>query len=86
LNYGPKYNLVKEIIVGYCGPCHRNGGNDGSKNFDSDLSIITNWDRIKARAVDNIPSQMPAAPNFPLTNPDKQKITDWINAGHRQSD
>ncbi|MGH2552239.1 MAG: hypothetical protein ACRDEB_00905, partial [Chitinophagaceae bacterium] len=86
LNYGPKYALVKEVIVGYCGPCHRNGGMDGGKNFDTDASIIANWDRIKARAVDNIPSQMPAPPNSMLTTVDKQKITDWVNAGHRQSD
>lgn len=86
LNYGPKYALVKQIIVGYCGPCHRNGGNQGGKNFDTDASIVNSWDRIKARAVDNNPSQMPQAPNAPLTNPDKQKITDWVNAGHRQSD
>jgi hypothetical protein len=86
LNYGTKYALVKEIVVGYCGPCHRNGGNDGGKNFDTDASIINNWDRIKARAVDNLPSQMPVTPNVPLTTVDKQKITDWINAGHRQSD
>lgn len=86
LNYGPKYALVKQIIVGYCGPCHRNGGSDGGKNFDTDANIVANWDRIKARAVDNLPSQMPQAPNAPLTAPDKQKIVDWVNAGHRQSD
>jgi hypothetical protein len=86
LNYGPKYALVKEIIVGYCGPCHRNGGNSGSKNFDTDANIISSWDRIKVRAVDNVPSRMPEAPNAPLTMVDKQKITDWVNAGHRQSD
>ncbi len=86
LNYGPKYALVKQIIVGYCGPCHRYGGMDGGKNFDTDASIISSWDRIKARAVDGIPSFMPPAPNSPLTNPDKQKILDWVNAGHRQTD
>jgi uncharacterized membrane protein len=85
LNYGPKYALVKQIIVGYCGPCHYNGGIDGGKNFDTDASIIASWDRIKARAVDNVPTQMPAAPNAPLTTVDKQKITDWVNAGHMQS-
>ncbi|MEO7527946.1 MAG: hypothetical protein ABIT35_06905 [Chitinophagaceae bacterium] len=85
-NYGPKYALVKQIIVGYCGPCHYNGGMEGGKNFDSDASVVANWDRIKARAVDNIPSQMPLAPNAPLTAVDKQKITNWVNAGHRQSD
>ena len=86
LNYGPKYALVKELVVGYCGPCHRNGGMDGNMNFDTDINIINNWDRIKIRAVDNLPSQMPPSPNFPLTNADKQKIMDWVNAGHRQSD
>ena len=59
---------------------------NGSKNFDTDASIVSSWDRIKARAVDGNPSFMPAAPNSPLTNVDKQKITDWVNAGHRQSD
>lgn len=86
LNYGPKYALVKQIIIGYCGPCHRNGGNSGTKNFDTDASIVSNWDRIKARAVDNLPTRMPEAPNAALTPVDKQKITDWVNAGHRQSD
>lgn len=86
LNYGPKYALVKQLILGYCGPCHLNSGNSGGKNFDTDASIISNWDRIKARAVDNTPTQMPELPNSPLTAPDKQKITDWVNAGHRQSD
>lgn len=91
-NYGPKYAQVKYLIVGtngfggYCGPCHTNGGNSGLKNFDTDASIVASWDRIKARAVDNVPSQMPEFPNAPLTAPDKQKITDWVNAGHRISD
>lgn len=86
LNYGPKYANVKQIILGYCGPCHLNGAVNGGKNFDTDASIVASWDRIKARAVDNNPSQMPELPNAPLTPVDKQKITDWVNAGHRQSD
>ena len=86
LNYGPKYAAVKQIILGYCGPCHLNGAVNGGKNFDTDASIITSWDRIKARAVDSNPSQMPEIPNAPLTTVDKQKITDWVNAGHRQTD
>jgi len=85
LNYGPKYALVKQIVNGYCGPCHLNGTSNGGKNFDTDGNIISSWDRIKARAVDNVPSQMPILPNSPLTIIDKQKITDWVNAGHLQS-
>ncbi len=86
LNYGPKYALVKQIINGYCGPCHLNAGQNGNMNFDTDAGIINNWTRIKARAVDGTPSFMPQAPNSPLTAPDKQKIVDWVNAGHRQLD
>lgn len=86
LNYGPKYAAVKQIVLGYCGPCHLNGAVNGTKNFDTDASIVSSWDRIKARAVDNLPTRMPEAPNAALTMIDKQKITDWVNAGHRQSD
>lgn len=82
--YGTKYAAVKELIAGYCGPCHLNAGNSGNKNFDTDASIVASWDRIKARCVDGTPSYMPQ--NGQLTNLDKQKIMDWVNAGHRQSD
>lgn len=82
--YGAKYAAVKELIMGYCGPCHLNAGNSGNKNFDTDASIVSSWDRIRARCVDGSPSFMPQ--NGQLTTIDKQKITDWVNAGHRQSD
>jgi hypothetical protein len=85
LNYGPKYAAVKQLIIGYCGPCHLNGGNSGNANFDTDAKITAAWDRIKIRSVDNLPTQMPELPNAPLTNPDKQKIVDWVNAGHLTS-
>lgn len=86
LNYGPKYAQVKQLINGYCGPCHLNAGQSGNVNFDTDDGILSKWDRIKARAVDGNPSFMPQAPNSPLTSPDKQKIVDWVNAGHRLLD
>lgn len=82
--YGAKYAAVKELITGYCGPCHLNGGNSGNKNFDTDASIVASWDRIKIRCVNGTPTYMPQ--NGQLTTLDKQKITDWVNAGHRQSD
>ena len=91
-NYGARYAQVKQLISGiggvggYCGPCHLNGASSGGRNFDSDASIVSSWDRIKARVVDGNPSFMPAAPNSPLSATDKQKITDWVNAGHRISD
>ena len=84
--YGPKYFAVRTIINGYCGPCHLAGGNSGGKNFESDNDVVNSWDRIKIRTVDGIPTFMPEAPNVPLTAIDKQKIVDWVNAGHRITD
>jgi hypothetical protein len=78
--FGPKYYLVRNIVMGYCGPCHLSGGVSGGVSLDTDANIIAKWDRIKARAVDNLPSVMPQS--GPLTAADKQKITDWVNAGH----
>jgi hypothetical protein len=78
--YGPKYYAVKQLIMGYCGPCHLNGGTSGGRNYDTDAGITGAWDRIKARAVDGVPSFMPQGGQ--LTNIDKQKIVDWVNAGH----
>jgi hypothetical protein len=79
LNYGPKYALVKQIITGYCGPCHLNGGISGGMNFETDVNIVAAKDRIKIRTVDGIPTYMPE--NSQLTNIDKQRILDWINSG-----
>ena len=83
-SYGAKYYAVRALVKGNCGPCHLNGGTSGGKNFDTDNSIVAAWDRIRARAVNNMPSVMPQT--GPLTVPDKQKITDWVNAGHRITD
>jgi uncharacterized membrane protein len=79
LNYGPKYALVKQIITGYCGPCHLNGTINGGMNFDTDAAIVAAKDRIKVRTVDGIPTFMPQGSE--LTPVDKQKILDWVNAG-----
>lgn len=40
LNYGSKYAAVKQLITGYCGPCHLNGATNGGKNFDTDAHIV----------------------------------------------
>lgn len=82
--YGPKYAAVRQLMIGYCGPCHLNGGSSGGKNLDTDSSIVANWDRIRFRCVNGVPTFMPQ--NGQLTAIDKQKITDWVNAGHRLTD
>ncbi len=82
--YGPKFFDVRTIVNGYCGPCHLNGSTSGSKNFDLDSDVVGSWDRIKIRTVDGTPTFMPQGGQ--LTAIDKQKITDWVNAGHRITD
>lgn len=82
--YGPNYFNVRTIVNGYCGPCHLNGAVSGGKNFDADNDIVNSWDRIKIRTVDGNPSFMPEGGQ--LTAQDKQKILDWVNAGHRITD
>ncbi len=82
--YGAKFFAVRTIINGYCGPCHLNGTVNGGKNFDTDNDVVNSWDRIKIRAVDGNPSFMPQGGQ--LTAIDKQKIVDWVNAGHRITD
>jgi hypothetical protein len=79
-SYGAKFYEVRKIVNGYCGPCHLNGTISGGRNFDADNSIVAAWDRIKARTVDGLPSFMPQGGQ--LTALDKQKIVDWVNAGH----
>ncbi len=82
--YGPKFFAVRTIVNGYCGPCHLNGSISGGKNFDLDSDVVNSWDRIKIRAVDGNPTYMPQGGE--LTANDKQKIVDWVIAGHRITD
>lgn len=51
-----------------------------------DCNIVVYKDHIKAHANDNVPVSMPPPPNGPLPQVDKDKITNWINAGGRYTD
>ena len=82
--YGPKFFNVRTIVNGYCGSCHLSGNMMGGKNFDADASVVASWDRIKIRSVDGLPTFMPQGGQ--LTALDKQKIVDWVNAGHKITD
>jgi hypothetical protein len=78
---GPLFTAVKNLIQTVCTGCHNNAQTEGGMNFTVDCNIVTNKDRIKARAVDGNPSPMPPPPNAPLSAADKKKITDWLAAG-----
>ena len=82
---GVLFAEVKTIINTRCSGsgCHMNGGSAAGYNFDNDCSIVTDWSKINSSAVTG--NNMPKSPQAKLTAAEKQKITDWINAGHLYS-
>jgi uncharacterized membrane protein len=85
---GTLFTAVRAVVQTNCAisGCHVNPNPQGGLNFQDDCTIVSSWDRIKARAVDGIPSFMPPPPSPQLSAADKLKITNWIAAGHRYTD
>ena len=85
---GINFSAVRAVLQANCALSGCNSGSfpSGGLNFTLDCTIVGSWDRIKARAVDGIPSVMPPPPNPALSAADKQKILDWIAAGHKYTD
>ncbi|MEJ7610158.1 MAG: hypothetical protein WKF88_03155 [Ferruginibacter sp.] len=82
---GPTFAIVKSIITTNCAfsGCHAGAAPQNGIDFNDDCTIVAQRVRIKARAVDGIPSIMP--PSGAISASDKQKILDWINAGGQHS-
>ena len=76
---GPLFSAVRTLVQNNCVTCHNPTVLNGGMNWTVDCNIVTFKDRIKARAVDGNPSPMPEGGFLPLS--ERQKITDWINAG-----
>lgn len=81
---GSLFAAVKAVIIANCNSCHTGAAAQGGQNFGSDCNIVNAAARIKARAVDGNPSFMPQGGQLNAT--DKQKITNWVNAGGKYSD
>ncbi len=81
---GPLFTAVKTVLQNNCNSCHNGTTANGGMNWTVDCNIVTNKDRIKARAVDASPSAMPPIGLMPAG--ERQKITDWINAGGKFTD
>jgi hypothetical protein len=81
---GTLFSEVKAVLQANCVSCHNNTQQEGGMNWMVDCNIVANKDRIKARAVDASPSSMPPTGLLPST--ERQKITNWINAGGRFTD
>ena len=75
---GPLFAAVKALMVSKCQKsCHDNTVANGGMNWQVECNIVTNKARIKVRAVDL--GTMP--PTGPLSQTEKNIITDWITAG-----
>lgn len=87
---GPLFAQVRTLISARCSGsgCHMNGGSAAGYNFDNDCSIVAKWAEINHTSVlyTNGWVRMPKSPQPFLTAAEKQKITDWITAGHRYTD
>jgi len=85
---GPLFAQVRTLISTRCSGsnCHLNGQSQKGYNFDADCSIVTYWSQINKTSVTYTMTKMPISPQPLLTAAEKQKITDWINAGHRFTD
>lgn len=81
---GPLFNAVKTLVQTNCVSCHNASLANGGVNLSTDCSIVSAKDRIRIRAVDGNPSPMPTGGLLPAN--ERQKITDWINAGGRVTD
>ncbi len=81
---GPLFTAVRGVIQNNCVSCHGASNPSGGVSLNTDCSIVDRWDRIKARAVDGVPSWMPQSGPMPIS--ERNKITAWVNAGHRYTD
>jgi hypothetical protein len=80
---GPKFTAVKNLLATSCATpgCHSGAFPQSGYNFTDDCTIVASKVRINARAV--VQGNMPASGTLPAS--EKQKITDWINAGGLRS-
>jgi hypothetical protein len=83
---GPKFTAVKNLLTQTCSSCHAGNRANGGYSINNQCNIVSTWDRIQARCINQTPSAMPPPPSGGLSDPQKQTIRDWINAGHRYTD
>lgn len=81
---GPLFTAVKALIQSNCVNCHNATVANGGVNLNADCNIVSARERIRVRAVDGTGGPMPQSGLLPLT--ERQKITNWINAGGRVTD
>ncbi len=83
---GGLFLSVKSVLAVNCAlsGCHIGPSPQNGLDFTDDCTIVAQGLRIRERAVNSNPSQMP--PTGPgLSAADKQKIVDWVNAGGKHN-
>jgi hypothetical protein len=80
IQQGEKFKEVLQILTNRCATCHSGNNPHGGINFTQVCDILKHWDRIQARAVFGMPSPMPQSGLIPVE--ERNKIINWINAGH----
>ncbi len=87
---GPLFNAVKNVLAANCAlsGCHTGAGAQNGINFSDNCTIVAQGANIRNRAVNQAgtANQMPPPPAAALSLADRQKITDWLNAGGRLTD
>jgi hypothetical protein len=74
---GAQFTTMKALVAAKCQDCHNNALANGGMNFQNECNIVKNKARIKIRAVDE--GTMPQ--NGPLSQSDKDIISNWITGG-----
>lgn len=87
---GPLFSAVKAVVAANCAlsGCHVGAGAQSGINFSDNCTIVAQGANIRNRAVTQAgtANQMPPPPAAALSLADRQKITDWLNAGGRLTD
>lgn len=81
---GPLFTAAKNVFTSYCFPCHTGSNPQAGYDWARSCDILNQWSRIKARAVDGNPAPMP--PSGLIPQAERDKIMNWINAGHQLED
>ncbi len=80
ISIGIKFKVAASILRQNCSQCHSGVNPHAGLDFTSVCVILNHWQRIEARAVVGDPSPMP--PGGLISLAERNKILDWLNAGH----
>ena len=83
-NAGTLFIQTKAVLATYCIRCHSGINPQAGLDWTDNCTIVNTRIRIKARAIDAIPTSMPPAALIPMA--ERNKILDWINAGGKFTD